>query len=472
MSATPTEKIFSWILTLEESYPVEQWTINGVHIWPVLRNGLYTELWLNEWSKEKVQAASKENSSTPKKTIPATSKFKSVLFHIKGLCAFVQFYITPLKKSNALLSCYNYYKATYEGKVYNKFFDPLRLDFPEYKNAYIVNFGGQANDVNDTIHLNDFTYIQSLHNRISRRKKLEIKLERFDSFYEEIVNYSHHLKRFNLNFLREAFYSISKSAFIYSLLLKKTRAKEAIGVCYYEDSFELLGMNLAAYRLGIPSVDIQHGGQGAVHRAYARFQKLPASGQYEILPKRFWCWEGNSAAEIEKWASKPGSKHEVIVGGQPWLSFIKRRVKKQEGADYIVLYTLQPYDELMSPVVIECMQKLGSDFKWVIRLHPRMLDRTTQLKNIFIVNKLDAFIHPETFGQLTLPETLAMSSVHVCRTSGSIIEAVLMDIPNVIIDPVGVTMYEHWIAEGKATDATMMSAQEMAVFIRSLKSGK
>lgn len=460
-------------MSLELKYPVEEWTINEVHIWPVLRNSIYTELWLSEWSNAKGKSIASAKATQQKKTTSKPSRLHSFFYHAKGLLSFLKFYFTPLKKSNALFSCNTHYRAIFKNKEYNKFFDPLRNDFAAYKNAYIVKFGKvHGNDLKDTIQISQFSYIQSLYLKMMRRKKLQISMSEYDTFYEEITTYSERLKRFNLNFIQEAYYSIKKSAFVYRILLKKTHAKEAIGLCYYEDSNENLGMNLAAFELGIRSVDMQHGGQGALHGAYARFQKLPANGQYEILPKRFWCWEDNSADEINKWAAKPGSRHEVIVGGNPWLSYIKRHSDATSSNDKIILYTLQPYEELMRPAVIECMPLLGSEYQWIIRLHPRMQSRTEELNALISSHQLENFIHPETFGQLTLPETLAMSSVHVCRTSGSIIEAVLMDVPNVIVDHDGVQMYEYWILHNKAVNATSMTAIEIAELIRSLSHKK
>ena len=473
MSATQTEKIFSWILSLELKYPVEEWTINEVHIWPVLRNGIYTELWLSEWSSTKGKSISSAKARQQKKTTSKPSWLHSLSYHAKGLLRFLKFYFTPLKKSNVLFSCNTHYRATFKNQEYNKFFDPLRNDFPQYKNAYITKFGKvRGNELKDSIQLSRFAYIQSVYLRMLRRKNLQVSMTEFDAFYQEISIYSERLKRFNLNFIHEAYYSIKKSAFVYRILLKKTRAKEAIGLCYYEDSNENLGMNLAAYELGIRSVDMQHGGQGAIHRAYARFQKLPASGQYEILPKRFWCWENNSADEINKWAAQPGCRHEVIVGGNPWLSYVKRHTDATSSNDKIVLYTLQPYEELMRPAVIECIPLLGSEYQWIIRLHPRMQSRAEELKALISSHQLENFIHPETFGQLTLPETLAMSCVHVCRTSGSIIEAVLMDVPSVIVDYDGVQMYDYWILHDKAVDATSKTPSEIAELIRSLSHKK
>lgn len=451
------------ILGLEQKYPVNEWSINGIHLWPVIRTYLYVELWVEHERSKKTSS----NQPQQQAKSPTIATGISLRQRIVFLLDYLRFRLTPLKKSKAVFASAPGYIENYKGKTLHRFFDPLRINKPEYRNAYIVFTSKNGIEgIEHQIPLGSFEYVQNLFARYYRKKGFSCHLNGFDTFCEELQRYSPIGKRLTPGFLQEAVTSIEKHAFIFKPILKKTNAKEAISLCYYLDSKAFFGMNLAAHRLGISSIDMQHGGQGNHHLAYGQFYKVPASGSYALLPSVFWCWDKASAESIRQWSSMDGVKHRAEIIDHPWLHFLASTTDAPPQSKPVVVYSLQPFQTLVLPQVINAMKVLGNEYSWILRLHPNMQFRATELKTLLEDEQLGPFIHPMTFNPLSLPETLAIASMHLTRTSGTAIESALMGVPTILLDKEGVAMYRSFIHEGIALDGSDTDGATLAQMIR------
>jgi hypothetical protein len=455
------------ILAIEAKYPVETWKINDLYFWPILRTRIYIEL-----------AVEDLNAKFDKNTIEDGKKEAGLLKHdkprtkldlLKDYLHYFKFLATSIKKSKAIFVTPGSYNDTFQGKWYHKFFDPIRLSDATYTHGPIIEIGkSPSRQLEDTFHITDFDSVHRVHERSIRNKPIHIEAEGYEAFCEEVLQITPLIKRFPQKAMVEAYYTIKKYQAFFELLIKKTGAKEAYSLCYYLDSYIVFGMNLAAHKLGIKSTDIQHGGQGPIHLAYCKYWRLPQSGQYDVMPKSFWCWDKFSVAEIEKWTSNPKSQHNAYVGGHPWLSFIQKQLSAQASSEVVVLHTLQPLGDLVPEQMIETIRATGTGVKWILRLHPRTKSRKGELEAIIQKNGLTAHIHPNTFTDLSLPESIALSRVHLSRWSGSIIEASIMGVPNIILDPIGVRSFIQWIEEGNSYDASNLDAVQTAALIHEL----
>jgi hypothetical protein len=95
-----------------------------------------------------------------------------------------------------------------------------------------------------------------------------------------------------------------------------------------------------------------------------------------------------------------------------------------------------------------------------------MQSRATELKTLLEDEQVMAFIHPMTFDPLSLPETLAIASIHLTRTSGTAIESALMGVPTILLDKEGAAMYRSFIHEGIAMDGSHADGEALAETIR------
>lgn len=455
------------LLEIESRYPVNTWKVNDLHIWPVVRTRLYIEMAIEELQVKYDKSAVATTKSTEQ--TKSTGRIPDLFNRIQNQLAAFWFSIRPMSEIPALFVTPASYNDQFEGKWYHKFFDPIRITRKEYHQCPILEIGkSPSGQLNNAIHLDTFKRVLDHYDRYHRSQIMIMHLDGFESFMEEIGSITSVAKRINRRALSEAYYAIKKHEDFFTTLIRKRGIKELYGLCYYLDSYVMMGMNAAAYHSNVQSIDIQHGGQGPVHIGYSKFNRLPDSGFYEVMPGTFWCWDEASRDEIGKWADKTISKHKAIVGGQPWLNFIKSRLAEKTNGQKVILVTLQPHGELVPEVILKAIPQCGTEYQWIIRLHPRTLSRRNELEGILASYHLNAYIHPATWNMPSLPESIAISSLHISRTSGSVIEASLLNVPNIVIDPVGADLYKDLIQRGKATDASQLDHLALAALIKGI----
>ena len=221
-----------------------------------------------------------------------------------------------------------------------------------------------------------------------------------------------------------------------------------MGVCY--DSGAIFGMNLAAKKLGVVSIDMQHGGQGDFHFAY-HFNKTPAEG-YNILPDKFWVWDNLSFEHIDKWTEN--KNHFPVLGGNPWIEFLRDDFEGQNiyhENKPMILFTLQPLNPIIDDYFLEVISLTCQKYNWWLRLHPRMTkDEVTCLNLKLVEFKIKGFVNIEDASNEPLPLLLKECNLHVSKYSGSIAEAALMQIPSLVTDEIGVKSFEDLIESKKA----------------------
>lgn len=140
---------------------------------------------------------------------------------------------------------------------------------------------------------------------------------------------------------------------------------------------------LACRELGIPSIEIQHGVQGAMHPIYASWSAVPPEG-FATRPRAWWCWDAESAAVIMEWAESAPQAHTAIVGGDPWremwlsvgneearrtLADVRAHVAAA-GGEHHILVTLSSIHEVLPESVLEVVRRSPSDWRWWFRMHP------------------------------------------------------------------------------------------------------
>jgi hypothetical protein len=150
-----------------------------------------------------------------------------------------------------------------------------------------------------------------------------------ESNNKEIMNYcqvNHLVERvcgFSLwsnDELEDMVLRIKKLSAYWEKKLSKVQPELVFIVTYY--NYIGMSLNLACHRLGIHTIDIQHGVQGNYHVAYGRWYKVPSDG-YQLLPYYFWVWSQDEKDVINRWSSSINKKHIPIVGGNNWINMWK-----------------------------------------------------------------------------------------------------------------------------------------------------
>ncbi len=235
--------------------------------------------------------------------------------------------------------------------------------------------------------------------------------------------------------------------------LRRARPRALVLDCWY--TCEAQGGAVAAHRLGIPVVDLQHGIQGHGHPCYAGWSPMP-EGRYEVFPDRFWVWGDWDAESLV--AHNPGaiSPEQVQVVGHRWLSgwgaeTDPRHQRELERASrlvagrHAVLVTLQ--DGVASRQPLEALMREGpSDWLWLVRLHRRTQARPEQLQ-AELAGATGRAIEAVEATRLPLHALLRVAAAHVTAFSTCALEALAFGVPTLLSHPSGEHAYAAFVAE-------------------------
>jgi hypothetical protein len=237
-------------------------------------------------------------------------------------------------------------------------------------------------------------------------------------------------------------------------LFKLYQPRAILLVTYYDLSGQAIC--LAANRLGIPVIDIQHGVAGALHPAYGCWESAPPCG-YELLPRVFWTWTMADANDISDWAERTNGAHCAVAGGNCYLEawcqgdvpdsaedsarVAQLRCTAKKGA-LLVLVTLQPrlVNEEALALLLQTM-KLAGDCYWWLRLHPMGLDDRGQLERILAERRLENY-DIEVSTSASLFALLAEADLHLTHSSSTVLEAESFGIRSIVRSSYGYKLYQ------------------------------
>jgi hypothetical protein len=249
---------------------------------------------------------------------------------------------------------------------------------------------------------------------------------------------------------------VQRLSMVFEQWLRQTKAKLLISVCWYGS--DAIAATLAARRLGIVSVDLQHGFQGAEHDAYSGWVKIPSTG-YEIVPDAFWCWGKNQASQLMENNPAFAKQCKALVCGNLWLNKwrysdcsyfgkdCERIVKLAATHKKTILVTLQHGGEF-TELIIDAVTQSPDEWLWLLRFHPA----TPQAERSHFESRLGAmsrtnFEH-ELSSRMALYALMQQSNVHVTGHSTCAQEALCFGVPTVTITGNGASAYKEFIDGG------------------------
>ena len=244
----------------------------------------------------------------------------------------------------------------------------------------------------------------------------------------------------------------------------------------------------ACREAGIPTVDIQHGGQSAHHGFNTHYSTVPPSG-YVLLPDFFWCWGNQNQAIVGRWFPGGANRHIPLVCGNRWkakweggkgmelLSAEERNfVHDLDAREAVVLVTLShgvATSKLLSRALRQAIRNMRECY-WLIRLHPinRTAEIVAELEAILAAEGLsNAEFHLSTM--LPLHVVLQHSHCHLSPFSTAAREAVDLGVPTTIIDPIGRMDFFEDIESGLFgyAETTDEIVEAVADALRTVRSG-
>jgi hypothetical protein len=440
--------IKNFILKIENAYPVDQWKVDDIDVWPILRIKLYLLL-----ISAIEDSHNKQKSKAPLKVKESNSFITRVKTHRKTKRLKAKLKLNKLKKIDFLFGTANTQRSDYSNKSYNKFADPI-MDEENNKSIVIEHSLKHLYPIDKLykkkriFFLYDFLdYTLYSERRIKRlSQKMNFHLPEYDnfiSFLSSEKNISLKIDQFNIESLQKLMNRFHDFEDIYTEIIKRTQPKIVFSVCYY--SFPAMVLNYVANKKNIKTIEIQHGPQSDVHLAYSSWSKLPING-YNTLPKVFWSWDKYSNKVIAAWANNK-KQHYCFIGGNPWIDFLKTN---QQLEKKIILYSLQNlnFDFLFPKYLIEAI-KTTTNFKWWLRLHPRQLEYQNELIDFLKLNKIEHLVNLKEASNLPLPNILNQTKIHITNFSGCTLEAMHYGIPSIVIDKRGYDAFKDLIDEKK-----------------------
>lgn len=421
---------FSAIAECEQRYPVSQWSVNGVPVWPMARIEGRAELLL-------------QSAPHNDRREPIQRRIARLLRHAA---------------SPALLPLQNYHDWEHETlllRPVDALFlgDGVSQDFVDgaWQDRYcapvieaLAECGASSLLMQPNVQkLPRRHNVYSAHWIASWGGLLARTLPRRNVHlpdYEMVRNFLRH-RGFTFSVLERTALEIrgmrvSAMARLFESVLARTRPKLGFAVSYYWDMG--FAFNLACKRRGVWSVDIQHGAQGGFHEAYNLWSTIPTGG-YSILPSIFWNWSEDDARAINTWAGKLAEPwHRGIWGGHPqltsWLNDKRSRtasfddqiarLKQRNSGSFDVLVALQSIDGYGAvwDNLAAAIQSSPVSWRWWLRRHPSpAYNRNENMKTLLDLNRPNLII--EEASSLPLPAILANVDAVLSLMSSTAIEA-------------------------------------------------
>ena len=428
------------IIEIENTFQVNEWKVNEIHLWPIIRIKLFFYL-INEVENPKIQ----KNENPIRKQV----KF-GFLRSLKERLIFNKWLLLFPKKKIVYVGT-DAHRVNYEGKRFNRFFDSLN-SLKNQKNDYL--YLEYLYDRKLNYHKNELVF--ETENRIenfcrSRNYTLKYSFTDFDNFLNLLKQNpvtETFAKEMSIENFKQMGYKIYYRKKFYEKILKRIKPQELYMLCFYGSS-TTYALIAAANYLKIKTIEMQHGPQPDLHLCYTNWTNLPENG-YNVMPRNYFQWDENSVQYINSWTKNTKLYHPKKIG-HPWIDFINE-INVEISHERFILYCLQPHPVQLSFLfnknILQAIK--NSKFTWYIRLHPRQLDKKNEILQILLENDLQNIVNIEDATNLPLPSLIKKSLVCVTHSSGSVIEAEMLNKKSILIHKMGVKYFPKTVERGNA----------------------
>ena len=450
-----------FINEIEDKYPVDEWLVDDIHIWPLIRIQVATNIILKSTQGNVPQQQNQQKTRL-------LSKLSSVVTgHLNYCKNYFKDYsknASPNEHVNAILLGDQVSRVLVNSRWYDRFCDPI---IDKLKVAEFTSLHMEPLHQYHTPRYNPGIFIQPHLDWLRIKNLLQartgIDYDQLHGF-KELLTCLEKTWGITLNevLLSRTVQYLKLIAGWFDKIIKRTQPSIGFVVCYY--GIEGMAFNLSCRRNGIPSVDIQHGVQGDFHRAYGQWNRVPPNG-YELLPSIFWVWSETEARAIEKWNQKVSHFHQPFIGGNPWLDISKEQpevfyggeiheyIKSIKQAKVKILFCLSglvDYGVTIPDWIKKVIMNSPPEWFWLFRLHPCELSERERIRAL-ITQLNPAQVELDMATDLPLPILLQNVDIHITHWSTTTIEAAIFGIPTITVDQMGYDLFKNQIPEGLLT---------------------
>lgn len=462
------QKIKEIILAFERDQDLSDWNYQGMDIWPVLRSLVFVECrnefnsihhnvqldWLRKSKRRRVRTFLKKLKNK------LDYRNRNLNSAEKNVAKSVREETGPV---DAMFFGSWYFRTTHEGMFINKFFFPLiklletkfHLKSIEVEYSTGDKFRSEYKQISNKIDFTDAYNPKPFDEKRIESLKKDI---RFLSFFDQLVKAG--VRKELMDKMAERIEKIFQDSFRYEQLFSKYNPKLAFCLTFFNE--QMFAMLFAASKVGVKSVDIGHGFPAdPENMIYNKFGNFPKGG-YNTLPDFFWVWGDSVKGAMEQW-TQGQDKHQVLVGGNPWLAYLIPSIpEKKLSTKRVVLYTLTVNHP--EAFIMEAMKKSEGQLEWWIRLHPAISQSKEEVREKFLAKCLKNFNLDEA-NRLELPYLLKNTDVHISRNSSSIFESISMGNTPILLDEESYSAYSTSIKKDLVIQLPSQSAESLLATI-------
>lgn len=454
--------IVDGIVDAESRFPVATWTIDGLHVWPLIRIRLYPLLAGVFGARDGIEEQIRRSQQTGGRSVLALAG--AALRRIAAAPRTAAEARTVSKRlsapADALFYSLSHMRANVNGLWHDRHCDPL-IDILMEQRGLSSILLESAYDVphrtpraNDNVVVDADSWVRFTARRgRSLDERTGVSMKSYDAFLRWLVAEFPGIdtSQLQVKALRREARSVAALRGAFEVALDNSGVRACFVACYYHDP----GMALAwaCRRKGIPCVDLQHGMQA--NPAYSRWTAVPVDG-YELLPEVFWNWTLSESQGIRSWADKTGGAHRSIVGGFPWLDIFsaEQPVKVSAPESLRILFSMPTFEYELPEWIFSSIAQSPSGWTWSFRLHPRQQKAREELRALLQATTTQATWELDAASDLPLPTVLRNIDVHVTHSSSVILEAEYFGIRSVAIQHDAARSFENQTSTGVLVIAT------------------
>lgn len=475
--------LVQFLIGLENKYPVDEWVVDGVHIWPLARNLIGAVLdnhIAGCWGKDvHVETQLSRQRTIAKKLVLYGKILMQTLLGNFKLSVCDSKHRQRLQFADVVIlgDSIGRNVCMPNGELMEHNVDPIRYEF-ERRGYSVMRFEVINNSLRYPRWGNSYI-VDDLIVKVLVKRKIaffmgkgkKIEYPSFEQMIKECIEVCGNDEYINSRGISGELKFIQYLSEEFLVLLKRIKPCMVLLTCWYSNT--KMALTLAAHKLGVPVVDVQHGvaGGSGRHFAYCDWIHIPHGG-YELLPDYMWVWNQADYNAIARWGMGAVTP---ILGGHPmnilWcnpendiLEYYHNKFEREFGREYpFILFSLQP--GLNYPDWIVDFINTSHEYTWLIRLHPfvdeneRVLLRKLEKRGNIIWESVEVF---------PLDFLLQHVSVHITSHSSVVIDSAEFSCPSIVLHPLACQLYDSQIKRGIACYAG--NREELTVAIEKMLS--
>jgi hypothetical protein len=419
---------------MEKQLDIAGYTYNGRNIWPVVRRKVMYDFFRAQHDQDmEVKAGAKTDTAgaaaTKKNEISKRDYQNQVNLLAEQHRGKVLFFFSATQKPSDFIDGKGYFRHIdpyfeWLGAKY----DAVRIQVAGSNSLPLTNLQHEVNVIaSDDLVMEEMRRLGRL-----RRYRLKPSLTRVQQADAAVMSY---LRKLNTGFHphHNAISGFAERVFAWEELLlpliEKMKPRAVFMPCYFCDQ-QTMALTSVCHRVGVPVIDIQHGGQD--NPMYYGWEGAACESPY--LAHYFWMWSDYFTRFTAQ--SNTGPHGIPFTGGNLWMQKslsgvpvspeIEALRRETAGVERTVVVSLQ---RGLADHVLAAMKELPSNWRWLLRFHPAQSPEERNTINDMIA----ALPNAETLRptSVNLYHLLQLADVHITGWSTIAVEALQIGVPTI-----------------------------------------